>query len=273
MNATIVTALYDIGREKIDGRDMSQYYAWFSRTLLFNCPMVIYCDESLNSFITMNRPSHLQTKIINQKLEEIPYYHLKPQIDEVLQSLSYKQKIKDPERIECKTSLYSIIQYSKFPWVLNAAINNYFQSDYFFWMDAGASRFIPDLQIKDLNFPGPVFSSKHTELKNKALFQMYIFPYTDLSLKPDHLPHDYLYDNRSYVWGGMFGVDKSAIENLTNCVDFILREEMLEKHLINNEQIAIGYLLKNKKYANDFLVLRNDSRFHKNFELMYQAFI
>ena len=47
----------------------------------------------------------------------------------------------DPERIECKHAMYSIIQYSKFPWVKEAIEMNPHKSTYFFWLDAGGSRF------------------------------------------------------------------------------------------------------------------------------------
>ena len=85
MKATIVTALYDIGREKIDGRGMEQYYMWFEKTLHIQCPMVIFCEQKHVKFIKDNRPKNLQTKIVVQELEEIPYYYLKPRMDQILQ--------------------------------------------------------------------------------------------------------------------------------------------------------------------------------------------
>lgn len=270
MSATIVTALYDIGREKIDGRDMRQYYDWFAKTLQFQCPMVIYCETSHIEFIRKHRPAHLQTKIVEQALHEIPYYFLKSKMDAVLADESYKLKIADPNRIECKTSLYSIIQYSKFPWVQRAAKENHFCSDYFFWLDAGASRFIPDLEVSSLKFPGENFMNQVKMHPGKILYQMYVFPYTDLSMRNEILPHDYLYDNRSYVWGGMFGVDHAGIENLKNLTEHVLVNEMLEKNLLNNEQIAVGFILP--KHKDEFIILQNDNRIHRNFELIYQAF-
>lgn len=270
-NSTIVTALYDIGREKIDGRSMDNYLEWFSKTLLFNCPMVIYCDESLNSFISKHRPEHLLTKIINKKLEEIPYFYLKDQIDKVILSDEYKNRIKDSNRIECKTSLYSIIQYSKFPWVLYAAEQNFFNSHYFFWLDAGASRFVPDIEISTSVFPGERFLSKIKNYPGKSLFQMYVASYPDLAFHDGELPQDYLFDNRSFVWGGMFGVDIEGIKNISLLVEDIFVKDMIENNNINNEQIAIGYLLK--KFPQNFALLNNDYHYHRNFELMYQAFL
>ena len=71
---------------------------------------------------------------------EIPYYHLKDKIQGILDSDDYKTSIEDPARIECKQAMYSVIQYSKFPWLKEAVQKNPHGSDYFFWLDAGGSR-------------------------------------------------------------------------------------------------------------------------------------
>ena len=265
---TIVTALYDIGREKIDGRGIEQYLQWFKKTLQLNCPMVIYCENENVDFIKKHRSSKLKTEIIVQQLDNIPYFYLKEKMDEILKDPDYISKIKDPNRIECQTSLYSIIQYSKFAWVKDVSEKNYFNSDYFLWMDAGLSRFMPSFDINQ-KFPGNNFLSRVKEIPSKPLFQIYMLPYSDLYNAKD-LTTEYFYDNRSYVMGGMFGSDKNAINWLKEKVEFVLTEEMLSQNKFNNEQIAIGYLLK--KYPNEFLVLRNNNQVHRNFELIYQSF-
>ena len=58
-----------------------------------------------------------------QDVEEMPYYHLKDQIQEILDSEEYKEKMADPGRIECKYAMYSVIQYSKFQWIKQAIDN------------------------------------------------------------------------------------------------------------------------------------------------------
>ena len=78
--------------------------------------MVIFVTEDLVSFIEERR-SDIPTEIIVQKTEEIPYYYLKEKLDSIIESDEYRKKISDPERIECKHSMYSIIQYSKFEWL------------------------------------------------------------------------------------------------------------------------------------------------------------
>ena len=47
-------------------------------------------------------------------MDQIPYYDLKDEIQGILDSDEYKENISDPDRIECKQAMYSVIQYSKF---------------------------------------------------------------------------------------------------------------------------------------------------------------
>ena len=117
MSATLVTALYDINRENDgDGRKFSEYLSWFKETLKIPTSMVVYVDPSLVDFVSESRKG-LPTKIISQKLEEVPYYFLKNNIENIINSSEYKERISDPKRLECTNSLYSIIIFSKFQWV------------------------------------------------------------------------------------------------------------------------------------------------------------
>jgi len=270
MKSTIVTALFDIGRAKFDGRSINQYYEWFKKTLQIHCPIQIYTESKHLKFILDSRPKHLETKIVIQELSELPYFHLKNSIDKILVDADYQKRIADPSRIECKNSLYSIIQFSKFSWVFDAAEENYFGSDYFFWLDAGISRLIPDLNISDAIFPSAKITRLIKKHPEKTLIQTYRRPYRDLSARRKIMSPDYFYDNRSYVWGGIFGSDFPAIEKLTKRVDSLLVHEMIERNVINNEQIALGYLLK--IHSKDFLVFENNNRIHRSPELFYQCF-
>lgn len=70
----VITALFDIGREKDgDGRSIDQYLEWFSKTLELNSYMEIYTEEKFVDFIEKRRDPNL-TNIIVQNLEDIPAY-------------------------------------------------------------------------------------------------------------------------------------------------------------------------------------------------------
>ena len=81
------------------------------------------------------------------------------------------------------------------------------------------------------------------------------------------LSKDYLKDNRSYIMGGMFGAGRESIKKFRSIIDNIL-EEMLSENLINNEQIALGYLYK--KYPDLFVEFFNESHLHRSYELVVE---
>ena len=144
MTSTIITALYDIGRDKNgDGRTIDQYLNWFAKTLQLNVSMVVYTEEKFKDFVCKTKQNNL--KVIVRPLSEIPYYKYNDTIVTILNDQQYKSKIIDPDRVECNLSLYNIIQYSKFDWIVEAIQEKYFDTEYYFWMDAGCSRFFQDV--------------------------------------------------------------------------------------------------------------------------------
>ena len=244
---TIVSALFDI--ERVDGRPWEEYLKWFEEFLKLKTPMILFVSEDVAEFIGEKR-NDIPTEIVVQNVDQIPYYDLKDQIQEILDTDEYKENISDPDRIECKQAMYSVIQYSKFPWLKDAAAENPFNSDYFFWLDAGGSRFFG---IYDLNkeYPSKTALKSLKDMGDCFLVQMNTEYYTDLA-NAQHLPLDYLYDNRSYVLGSMFGGHKNSVPQVCDRVEDIFINEMINKGNVNNEQIALGYLIK--KHSDDFAI-------------------
>ena len=229
----LTTALFDIGREKHgDGRRMEEYLEWFSETLKLDCNFTIFTEYKFLNFIKERRKEN-NTKIICISIEDIPYYYLKDKIDSILKDPSYIEKILDPNRIECNLSLYNIIQYSKFKWIEKSIeMDNTF--DYYFWIDAGCSRFfknspreiyplIENISEGKFNIQGNVNTDK-------------IYPSMDIE--------KYKFDNNCILVGTFFGGNKKIIKILSKEIEKILITDMIEKNLINNEQIALGILYK-----------------------------
>ena len=242
---TVVSALFDI--ERVDGRPWEEYLKWFDEFLKLKVPMVLYVSEDVAEFLVDKR-NDIPTAVCVQTVDQIPYYHLKDEIQGILDSDEYQENISDPDRIECKQAMYSVIQYSKFPWLKLAAEDNPHNSDYFFWLDAGGSRFfgLPDLKKE---FPSKEAVKSLEEMGDSFLVQMNTEYYPDLS-DAEELDLDYLYDNRSYVLGSMFGGHRNAIAKVCDMVEDIFLNEMIKKGNVNNEKIALGYLIK--KYPDDF---------------------
>ena len=241
-NITVVTALYNIQRQDMDGRKWDEYLEWFSQTLKLNCPMVIFVEEELVDFVNQYRNSY-NTQIIVQKIEDIPYYHLKEEMDSILQLKEYRENIGCPDRIECNYSLYSIIQYSKFKWIEESICGDYFDSDYYFWLDAGASRFFENFDPK-LNFPGNAALEALYNIGEKFLIQLNTETYHDL-VHSKKLSKEYFYDPRSFVCGTFFGMHRNIHFTILKKIENIFIKDMIKKNKVNNEQIALAYLIKN----------------------------
>ena len=252
---TFVSALFNIDR--VDGRKWDEYLKWFEVTLQLKVPMTLFVTEDLVEFVQEKREG-LQTDIIIQDIEEIPYYHLKDQIQEILDSDQYKEDMADPERIECKQAMYPIIQYSKFEWMGQAIQLNQNKCEYFFWLDAGGSRFFEGYDLSQ-EYPSKEAVESLEGMGESFLVQMNTEYYKDLA-NADDLSVDYLYDNRSYVLGSMFGGHKKSISKVARMIDNILKNDMIANKTVNNEQIALGYLIK--KYPDEFAIYERTNGKH-----------
>lgn len=238
---TLVTSLYqlnDITRD--DDRKWKDYLHWFQKTLSINCKFIIFTEPEVTPYINEVRNSS-NTLIIESSLEETPYFYLKETIQNILNSEEYKSKMIDVSRVECIDAIYSVIQYSKFKWIKTAAEINPFDDDYFFWIDAGVSRFLEPNDYKN-SFPSLNALEKLKGIDDTFLIQYNNDYYQDLT-DARILSKKYFWDNRSFVCGSMFGGNYYAINEVSNEIEEIL-QLMIKNKCINNEQIALGYLTK-----------------------------
>jgi len=245
-DTTLVTALYNIKREtEGDGRKWQDYLDWFRETLQLPFHMIIYISikDELIEMINTFRPKQCSTKVIFQELNEIPYAFYEPQFKEIMESAAYLQKIRHPDRVECRLPFYNILQYSKFQWLKQAAQENPFKSSYIFWADAGCSRFIPRQLYtsirRTLDLPKDRLIIQH----NYLLFQ---YPVTE----------EYLWDSQCLMCGTMFGGGIEAVTDVATCVERELAERT-QKGWINNEQILLAYLFRVSMGDRFYLVYNN----------------
>jgi len=230
MNTTIVTALFNIDREKKgDHRKWSDYLDWFKDTLQLNMPMVIFVSIDLKDFIEEHRPSIYKTKIIIQEKEDIPYAYLENAMKNILHDKNYKQKMKDIHRVECILPFYNIIQYSKFKWLKYTILKNYFDSDYFFWFDAGISRFI---NVRDIIKPKLSLEENKLYIQKNNKYDEY------------HITKNYIWDSQCLLCGTIFGGNANVLLQLDTIIDNLLTTWMKEFNWINNEQIMLAYISK-----------------------------
>lgn len=223
---TLVTALYDINREEVDGRKFEQYIVWLDGTLKLKTNFVIFTEDKVAHFL----PRKKNIKIILSEPEEIPLFYLKDRIQAVINSNFFKQNMADLSRIECKTPLYNIIQYSKFEWLKYAINKNYFNSEYFFWIDAGCSRFFNELDTTKL------FPNIDKVEKNKFLIQ------GNINTSKISIDENYIWKSDCVLVGTFFGGNKNIVKEISEKTLTFLKSTMLGQNIINNEQIALAYV-------------------------------
>jgi hypothetical protein len=244
MKTEVITALFDIGRDKIgDGRTMQDYLTWFKKTLELNTTMTIFIEEQFFDFVNEIRDPN-NTQIIVQKIEEIPFYKWRNKIEEIISDSNYKSKMSDLNRIECINPLYNVIQYSKFGWIKKAIELNKFDSDYFMWMDAGCSRFFGN---SDISSPWP--NEKKIDI-GKFLIQGNQNTYRYF---PNLNIEKYIWDNNSTLVGTLFGGSRVVMLDVYEKINLIFKENMIDNDCVNNEQFALSIMLK--KYPEIFNVM------------------
>lgn len=261
---TIVTALYDIKRSvNGDGRTFDEYLSWFGQTLKVKSPMVVYVSPEHEEFVLSHRKG-LPTKVITQKLEDVPYYYLNQDIQNILDDKTFIEKIGAPSRVECKMSLYNVIIYSKFKWVQETVLNNYFNTEYFMWMDAGLSRFFGGVDLSQ-KYPGDSAEEALLDAKDKILIQASMSPYPDL-VNAQETTEEYFWDARTWIMAGLWGGGKDVMLKFIDDIDDVLRNKMIRNGVINNEQNAMAYLYKNN--PDMFIAFENYSHMHRQYEII-----
>ena len=146
---TLVTCLIDIGRESLHpdfSRDFKEYTARFVE-LLVACkeiPMVIYIDpdDGLRSVIEQHRPAPAKTMILSKRKVELetkfPFFSLVDSIRKNPQWLGQAGWL--PNSPQAASRLYNPLVMSKMFLLNDATLYNFFDSDSFFWIDAGLTR-------------------------------------------------------------------------------------------------------------------------------------
>ena len=265
MNATIVSAFFDINRETLgDGRKLEEYKEWIKRTLQLNCNLYIITEARFIDFMISHRPSeyHHKTVFNVDTLENAMFYKYREQMCKIMQSEEYKRRIMHPDRVECKLPEYNIIQYSKFGWLLDAIQENPFQSDVFFWMDIGISRFFESMDLTR-EYPNPL-ALEQMRLANNNLDGFIIQKRYDL--ETFKIDDEFVWRSDNLLKGTLFGGSIECIKKITNAVENIFQKDMLNKGCVNNEQIALALLYK--QYPDWFYLTKDSSIRH--LELIFE---
>jgi len=242
-NPTIVTALYDINRDKWEKFTQSYggYIHWMERTLSLDSNIVIYTEskfyEEIKSYRIKYDPNLNKTIFIFQELENLVAYKMfYDKLDFLMNSDIFKTKAHF-DVPEMNKPLYNVIMFNKVFWLKHCVENKLFDNDFVIWVDAGGLR-EPIENYKDYVWPN---IEKINQLeKEKIIF---------FSHNKDFVIHDNQWHSLSQVrniQGTAFMCPSDMINWFTD--EFVTTvNECLEREFIGSDEkiLDITYL-KNK---------------------------
>lgn len=230
-NMTIVTGLWNINR---NGRSFEHYMEHLDNFLKIPQNLFIYVPKELESFVWERRNSS-NTFVKLYELDDVkniyePFWDKTHQIRKDSVWLSQAGWL--PESPQAFLKWYNPIVQSKMFMVNDATIWNPFDTEYFFWLDAGITNTVPVGHLTDDNVLG-----KLTEYGNPFLFLSY--PYeanTEIHGFTIDGMNRYAGEEVKYVCrGGLFGGHKQQI-NEANATYYALLDRTLNEGLMGTEE-------------------------------------
>ena len=133
-NITLVTALFKL---KSNRHRFNEYLIWIENLLQINKPIVFFIEPSLLNIIKEKRPKIYENKTIWIERNFSDLYAYKHDLKKFQETY-----IIDKAKFKHTVDLY-IIWSEKVNFLNESIEKNYFNSKYFFWVDAGLFRDIP----------------------------------------------------------------------------------------------------------------------------------
>ncbi len=246
-NTTIVTAIFDIGRDNWDNYGLSYgtYLHWMRNLLYFDNNVVIYTEEKFRKFIEDNRkvvdPDLSKTIIVIDEITNIDthrsYFN---DVKVLMESNDFKKRIHFTVP-EMTKPLYNIIIFNKLFFIKNSIEENHFNSDLYIWCDAGILR--NDIPTIKKGFPNlekinDGFNDKITFFSHETNFSI---PNKDF-----HLVSQF-----RYIHGGCFFIpNNGTIDSLIETFKAEISESLIR-----------GYVGSEEKYL-DFCYLQDKSKYN-----------
>lgn len=243
-NSVIVTALFDIGRDKWKNYQQSYgtYLFWMNNILNIDSDFIIFTEEKFVETIIQGRkiidPNLERTKIITENFDNLKSYQKYFQkVKNLMDSEEFKKKIhfEVPEMINPE---YNTVIFNKFYFIEEAKKQTDY--DFYIWCDAGLLR---NEEFKNQKFPN--LEKINDGFSNKITFFSHD---TNFSTNNREL---HLLSQYRFIHGGCFFVPKESDLN------FLIKsfENLIEKYLDK------GYVGSEEKYF-DFCY--EDNKTHYN---------
>jgi hypothetical protein len=245
-NTTIVTGLWDIKRHN---RSFDVYIEAFERFLSIPQNMYIYVPEELEDFVWQHRsPDNTAVRVF--ELEDIKsmYDPFWDKTQELRTSEDWRNGagwLQDSP--QCVLEWYNPIVQSKMFMLNDASIFNPFDTDYFYWLDAGLTNTVPEGHLRD----EPVLDSLHT-FTSEDEFLFISFPYNaNEEIHGFKYPdiNDYAGDDVKYVCrGGLFGGHKKTISK-ANADYYAMLDQTLKDGYMGTEESIFSILAYKDPYT------------------------
>lgn len=253
-NPVIITALFDIGRDKWEDYNQSynNYMIWMTNLLNFDINMVIYTEEKFKDLIIEKRkqidPNLEKTILLIDTLENLESYKLFYNKTKHLMESEEFKKIIYFQVPEMTKPLYNIIIFNKLYFIKNSIDNKHFDSDFFIWCDAGVLRDDTPTNRKkfpDLDKINRGFNDKITFFSHENSF--------NISDRPNHLLSQY-----RYIHGGCFFVpNNKKIDVLIEKFNFLV-EYYLNYGFVGSEEKYLDFCFLDN--IDDYNIVKSDWR-------------
>ena len=226
MQIAAVTGFYDVGRGSYDNRTPDQYVSWLNDTLQTPLPFIVFLDPSFDAGAVRLKAGD---RIVRVAKADLRMFGHRTKVEAILASSQTVNR----RDIAFNLAEYGMIVMSKPELLKRAAAES--DADYLVWVDAGLSRFIPDLGDGKL------------AVTDRDLKGMKLGLNTTLHLaqrmRIGKFPHRMIGTTLAMISAGDMIVARDYAAELSNRLDFLVETEWLPNGKWDNEQVAIGSLL------------------------------
>jgi hypothetical protein len=231
IRVSAVTALYDIGREQIDGRSIEQYVGWLNTTLQLPISFTIFLDPAID-------PSRIYPKsgdhLIVSPLQESEFFEFLPRVEAIAAT---RKRFLRPKKFVYRLPRYGLVQFSKFSFMRRVAESGP-DADAVFWIDAGISRFSPEGKRAvgpDGNYLGAQLARGGVSLS--------ITPVLQAERDAGGDGRRYTGTSARLVSGGMFLQPRGIAAANAAMVHAFLDTEWLKEGRWDNDEVALGEMI------------------------------
>jgi hypothetical protein len=226
MKIEAVTAYYDVGRANYDGRTVNQYIEWLNVTLKTPLPFTVFLDLDFDARAIALKP---EDRIVRVAKSELRMFQRRKLVEEIVS----KSKAVNRHDISFNIAEYGMIVMSK-PDFLSIASRKS-KADYLVWIDAGLSRFIPDLG-------DGIVKLENTDLEGVNL-GINVTLHLAQRMRIKKFQRRMVGTTLAMMSAGDFIVAREYAEEFADRLNFLVEHEWLPNFMWDNEQVAIGSLL------------------------------